>query len=362
LRALVLRFSAIGDVSLILPAVLKVLELNPLLEVTLVSKPFFAPLFSEIPRLQFFGVDLSEYSGIGGLTRLSQLLYRKIEPDLYLDLHDSLRSNLIGLYMLISGVKTFRIDKGRAQKKELTRKRNKVLKPLKHTVSRYFDVFSHSGLKVPDRSVLSGLEDSGVDFARCLPSGSSEVAGPRLEGTVRIGFAPFAGLPLKELPIYKGAELIRALLDKYPTLNLVLFGAGSDEARLNQLIRDVSATRSAGPSQTLELATMVAPGLDSELRLIASLDLMISLDSANLHLSALCGIRVIGIYGTTHPFLGFAPYGQERTGTFGQDTLPCRPCTVYGKGVCYRGDFACMNDLSITSMLGKVADQLEKRF
>jgi len=359
LRALVLRFSAIGDVSLILPAVLKVLELNPLLEVTLVSKPFFAPLFSEIPRLQFFGVDLSEYSGIGGLTRLSQLLYRKIEPDLYLDLHDSLRSNLIGLYMLISGVKTFHIDKGRAQKKELTRKRNKVLKPLKHTVSRYLDVFSTAGLKVPNGSVLSGLEDSGVEFARCLPAGFSKVANPGLEGTVRIGFAPFAGLPLKELPIYKGAELVSALLEKYPKLDLVFFAARSDEPRLNQLIRDASAKQGAGPGQTLELATGVAPGLDSELRLIASLDLMISMDSANLHFAALCGIRVMGIYGTTHPYLGFAPYGQERTGTFGHNTLPCRPCTVYGKGVCYRGDFACMNDLSISSMLDKVADQLE---
>ena len=40
------------------------------------------------------------------------------------------------------------------------------------------------------------------------------------------------------------------------------------------------------------------------------LDIMISMDSANGHIAANCGIPVLTIWGLTHPFCGFKPFDQ----------------------------------------------------
>jgi hypothetical protein len=40
------------------------------------------------------------------------------------------------------------------------------------------------------------------------------------------------------------------------------------------------------------------------------------------------------------------------------DTLGCRPCTVYGKGECRRGDFACMEWLTDEMVFRKLKTAL----
>lgn len=71
------------------------------------------------------------------------------------------------------------------------------------------------------------------------------------------------------------------------------------------------------------------------------LDVMIGMDSSNVHIAALLKKPVIGIYGTTHPVSGFGPFAQEDSGVLQVD-LPCRPCSIYGNTKCWRGDHACM--------------------
>ena len=48
-----------------------------------------------------------------------------------------------------------------------------------------------------------------------------------------------------------------------------------------------------------------------ELALISNLDLMVSMDSSNGHLAAIYGVPIVTLWGVTHPFLGFAPFGQH---------------------------------------------------
>ena len=75
--------------------------------------------------------------------------------------------------------------------------------------------------------------------------------------------------------------------------------------------------------------------LDAELRLIAQLDLMISMDSANGHLAANYGVPVISLWGATHPCLGFTPFGQTETNTLTADRqlFPFLPTSVYGNKI-----------------------------
>ena len=93
---------------------------------------------------------------------------------------------------------------------------------------------------------------------------------------------------------------------------------------------------------------------------MSKLDLMIAMDSSNMHMAALVGTKVISIWGGTDPLSGFGAWMQpeEFSIRIPVDELTCRPCTTYGKGECKRGDFACMNWLT-PEMVFKKLDNLK---
>ena len=97
--------------------------------------------------------------------------------------------------------------------------------------------------------------------------------------------------------------------------------------------------------------------LQQELGFIARLDLMISMDSLGMHLASLEGTPVISVWGATHPFAGFLGYGQDINDAV-QIDLECRPCSVYGNKLCFRGDFACMTYLEESLIIDKVNEKL----
>ena len=86
-----------------------------------------------------------------------------------------------------------------------------------------------------------------------------------------------------------------------------------------------------------------------EIALMNYLDLMICVDSSNMHLAALTGTNLLSIWGGTHPYAGFGPYGypKENVLQISREELPCRPCSVYGKATCHLGDFACLTRITV---------------
>lgn len=85
---------------------------------------------------------------------------------------------------------------------------------------------------------------------------------------------------------------------------------------------------------------------------------MISMDSSNMHMAALSGTKVISIWGGTDPLTGFGAWQQpdEYSIRIPVEELTCRPCTVYGKGTCRRGDFACMEWLTPEMVFEKLVN------
>jgi ADP-heptose:LPS heptosyltransferase len=94
-------------------------------------------------------------------------------------------------------------------------------------------------------------------------------------------------------------------------------------------------------------------GLKGELALMGQLDVMLSMDSANMHLASLVGTRVVSIWGGTHPYAGFLGWNQKESDCVQLD-LPCRPCSVYGNKPCHRGDYACMNGITPSQITEKL--------
>jgi len=319
-RILAYRFSAFGDVAMTAPVFREFLEQNPDVEIVMVSRKNFESLFADIPNVIFKGINLDDYKGIFGLRRLANELIKEFHPDLIANLHDVIRTKILDRIYRRKGFKVFKINKGKEEKEELTDVWNLNKVQLKKTVERYADVFRAMGFK--------------VELSHKLRPASGQKSG--------IGLAPFAQHRGKMLPLEKSYELAKILSKKQ---TIYFFGGGKKETEtLEKWESEIPNTKSL--SGKLNLA--------EELQKISELELMISMDSANMHLASLMGTRCISVWGATHPYAGFLGFGQSENDVVQVTDLTCRPCSVFGDKECYRGDWACLEELNLQKIVEKI--------
>lgn len=320
MKILAYRFSAFGDVAMLVPVLSEFLEKHPDKEIVFVSRKNFAELFAGIERLTFKGIDLAESKGVLGIIKLAFQLNQEFRPSQVADFHFVLRSKLLTFVFWLMGKKIQTLHKGRKEKKLLTQK-NKIFRKLPSTTERY-------------AQVLRGLGHS-FQLSNILPQNNRSKEG--------IGFAPFAQHVGKMLPLEKSLELLKLLAKKKP---VYLFGGGEKEvAVLTQWANQIeNVTCMAGTASLTE-----------ELEKIAGLEVMVSMDSANMHLASLVGTRCISVWGATHHYAGFLGYGQSVDDIVELKDLSCRPCSVFGNEPCFRGDYACLNNIDIHQIVEKIS-------
>lgn len=311
---LVIRLSALGDVAMAAPVLSALRHQYPSTRVTLLSKRFHKPLFEGIEGFTFVEADINgEHRGIVGIYRLSRLLldYRF---DYVLDIHDVLRSRALTSLLRLWrwNIAIARIHKGRNEKKKLVSDPH-FFEPLKHTIERYTEVFSKAGFG----SLILGEKASRLPKPRWAEKENILWD----DRNKNIGLAPFAAHTSKAMPMDMTATLI-SHLDKIPNTRVWLFGGEEEAKRLEEL------------SSQFDNCTSMAGRMcfRDELSYIARLDIMISVDSSNGHLAAMYGVPVMTIWANTHPYAGFAPYGQPAENQFIPDLAryPLVPTSVYG--------------------------------
>lgn len=320
-KILAYRFSAFGDIAMTIPVCIEFLEQNPETEIVFVSRENFRDLFeSRHPRLHFFGIDLNHYKGILGLWKLAKLLRKEIRPDFVADFHNVLRSQIMNVFFIMKSYKISKIDKGKIEKKKLTDIWNLNKKQLKKTTERYADVLRELGfsVKLSNQIKLASGKKSGI------------------------GFAPFAQHKGKMLPLEKSFELAKILAKNS---EVYFFGGGEKEIEILE----------KWESQILNTQNFAGKlSLKEQLGKISGLETMISMDSANMHLASLVGTRCVSVWGSTHNFAGFLGYGQNENDIVEESDLTCRPCSVFGKKKCFRGDYACLEELDIQKIIDKI--------
>jgi ADP-heptose:LPS heptosyltransferase len=292
-----------------------VLETYPKLKITVLTKPFFAPIFEHLERVDVVKAEVkSSHRGISGLWLLAKELHR-LDIDGVADLHNVLRSRILCGFLKLLGHDYYRLDKGRADKKALTRAKNKVFKPLKTSHVRYLDVFKR--LKLP-------VDRKTIELKRTrLPLSSEIITALNLDTTKTwVGIAPFAAHAPKQYPLEKIEEVLSKLNDENE-VQILLFGGGKAEGeKLNALSSRYNNCQSIVGKLTFH----------EELQLISNLNVMLSMDSGNGHLAAMFGVKVITIWGATHPYAGFAPFGQTPQQQILADIkkYPLLPTSIYG--------------------------------
>lgn len=311
---LAIRLSAMGDVAMTVPVINALVQQNPKVKITFLSRPFLKPLFDGIPNVNFLGIDVDqEFKGLLGLWRLSKVI-KGLNVDAIADLHNVLRTQVVRKFFYSPKYNIKVLDKGRKEKKALTSIHNKKFVQLKSTHERYADVFRRMGFElVLDQSSLISLKrpTDNLNFEK---------------GRFYIGIAPFAQYESKIYPLDLMEILVKRLSEEN-TFDILLFGGGKKET-------EILSSLASKYKHVISCAGKFK--FPEELAIISNLDLMLSMDSANAHLAAMYGVKTITLWGATHPFAGFYPFLQpkEYCLTPDMEKYPNLPCSIYGNKIC----------------------------
>lgn len=343
---LIIRFSALGDVAMAVPVVYSLAVSYPHVRITVLSREYARPFFEDLaPNVSFMEADLNrEYRGVKGLNSL----YRRLTAKNFTavaDLHNVLRSDYLRLRFRFGRYRVEHIDKHRRGKQQLVVLHNKRLVQQPTSFRNYADVLARLGYPVTIgfRSIFPP-EGGNLNL---LPA----AVGPKKNYEQWIGIAPFAAHESKMYPLPMMKVVVERLMEKHPKARIFLFGRGNQE--------DATFTDwCSGMERCLHVARHLE-NMQQELILMSHLDLMVSMDSANMHLASITGTPVVSIWGATHPFAGFMGWNQSRE-TAVQIDLPCRPCSIYGNKPCMRGDFACMKGIPPEQVIERIEFVLKK--
>lgn len=341
-KVLVIRLSSFGDVAMLVPVISSVAAKYPQDRFSVMTRKAFTPLFENLGfNVNVLPIDIKgRHRGLSGyfraIRRISSLGFSHVADE-----HDVLRSKGIRYFMRMTGRRVAKIDKGRQEKKYLID--SKILEPpLKHTIQRYQEVFDKLGFPAP-MTFQNIFDFTPRDFSKL------KTVAPSKDGQW-VGIAPFAKHKGKVYPPDKMEKVIEKLSER-GDLTIFLFGAGKEES---------SYISKWSKKYKNVVDTIGKLNLERELLLISYLDVMLSMDSANMHLASLVQVPVVSVWGATHPSLGFYGFRQDKENAI-QIEMSCRPCSVFGDLPCERGDYACLYGVSEEKIIDRINSVLNNR-
>lgn len=341
-NVLVMRLSALGDVAMTIPVLYPACRANPSTHFVMLTKKWPASMFHDRPdNLEVLGIDVKkEYKGVIGLIRLACKLRRKYDIDAVADLHNVLRTRIMDLVFKFCGIPVTILDKERAHRKALIN--HKSDQPVTPTHDRYRNVLFELGLEVPD------------DFTRLYdgkPLPVSPIVLEKEPGQRWVAISPFSAHEGKVYPLELMDKVV-GMLSERENYWLFLMGGGKEEK--------IALRKLAKKYKNVISMAEIKHGFIDEYALLGKCDLMLTMDSANMHLASLMGLKSVTIWGATSPACGFLGYGQEASSDIQLD-MDCRPCSIYGERDCRYGDYRCLARISPDVIAAHVVDLLEAR-
>lgn len=324
---IVIQTAFIGDAILTLPLIQVARKKFPDSRIDIVVTPRSQDLFVNHPDIrEVIPFDKrGKDNGLGGLLRLSRHLQSR-SYDLALVPHRSIRSAALAL---LAGIPV-RIGFSNSAGRFLLTSTAKYRKEL-HEIERNLSLLEPLAIGVVQR-----------ELPRLFPSEADQKKVDRFLIELEVGN------PEKLIAIAPGTiwntkrwlkERFASLAVKFDDagLEVVLIGGPEDEGICSEI-------------RTLSKSSLVhdasgALTLPQSAELIRRCRLLISNDSAPMHLATAVGTPVVAIFGATVPAFGFAPTGPFDVviETLG---LKCRPCSIHGGEKCPIKTFDCMYYIS----------------
>jgi len=324
-RIAVLRLSSLGDVVLTLPVVDALARAWPAARLDYWVKEEYADLLRANPAIGHVRVLERDARRLEDLVSMSAELE---DCDLIVDLHANLRTRLLTFHQRAP---VLRVRSRRLQRARWVHARWSRPARLPHATERFVEPLAALGLSaatVPRVHVAAELEAwaraEGWAFAGGRP---------------RVALCPGALHPSKRWPEAHWVELDERL----------------EAAGAARLVLTTEAERAALPALAARIAAAPAAAwavgtLARAAALLGEAAVAVAHDSGLMHLAAARGARVVALFGSTSPVLGFAPVGAGHT-VLCRD-LACQPCTLHGRERCPLGHHACMTGLASAGVAG----------
>lgn len=320
MTVLIIRTSALGDVAMTVPAIYSFALQYPDIQIKILTCSKFKTIFIGCPsNISIIIYNKERHHGIRGFIRLLRLIDAE-NIDAVADFHNVFRSWLIDLFCFLKGCKVSILRKERMKRRSIITGKNKqeVCRPF---TLRYFDVLKRLGYHT--EPVFTSLPHKN-----CLCS--------KKEMQVhKVGIAPFARYKNKTYP----PNLMQQVVNTFAStenIEVYLFGGkGAEQETLEKWAEECEQVVCVAGKMSLE----------EEIALMGRLDVMLTMDSANMHLASLIGTPVVSVWGSTTPECGFLGWNQKRENCIVAG-CPCQPCTISGSNSCRYHDFHCLTALS----------------
>lgn len=313
-KILILRFSSIGDLVLITPAIRCISNTFPNAQIHLLCKPQFCNVLANNP---YINCILPIESNI--LKQISNL--KSANYDLVLDWQSNFKSRWISLLL---NVKTLRFNKLNFKKWLAVRFKTLDVLPQQHIVDRYFKSLESQGV------TYDGL---GLDFfvnTNSIVCIETEFKIQKPFVVIGIGASYYT----KRISHTKLFELMNWI--KWP---VILIGGPDDIKTMNHF-------KSHFPQQIFFKSDF---SLHQSASIIQQADWIFSSDTGIMHIAAAFKKPVISLWGNTIPEFGMVPFEPNSQNIILQvKSLECRPCSKLGFASCPRKHFNCMNQINLT--------------
>jgi len=337
---LVIQTAFIGDAILTLPLVQVLKNKYPKSSIDIVVVPRTAEIFRNHPALSEIipydkrGAD----KGIFGLWRLYSKLKLK-NYDLIIVPHRSIRSAFLSSLLK----PTISIGFDRSAGRFLLNK-TVYYNPNAHEIERNLSLLDPLKLNVVAKE-LPKLYPSNQDILAV----DSVLNNCLLDKNMKlVAVAPGTIWNTKRWPSEKFASVCAKLVSD--NVAIVLVGGKEDETLCKEVAELSHAKNIFNLSGKLSLLQSA--------EVIRRSKVLISNDSAPMHLAVAVGTPVVAIFGATVPEFGFAPCGPQDI-VVETKGLKCRPCSIHGGKTCPIGTFVCMLNILPEVIVDKVKPFLQ---
>jgi len=326
MTALVIQTSYLGDMVLTTPLITHLARSGP---VDVLATPVAAALLANNPHVR----DVIVYDkrgsdrGVAGFTRLARTLRARRYQAVYLA-QGSVRSGALAAVCGIGERVGFSSSAGR----RFYTVRVPYIENTHHAARLLSLATRDPGADVPRGALRPHLYPGPAERAAV-----DAVLGAIGAGEPLVALAPGSVWATKRWPYF--AELARALRD---IARIVIVGAEADRELADEI---VGATKGQAIDATGRLTLL------GSAELIGRAALLVTNDSAPLHLASAMNTPTIAVFGPTVPEFGFGPLADSST-VVGHNDLACRPCDRHGPQKCPLGHWRCMREISPEQVAG----------
>lgn len=325
-NVLVIRLSVLGNVAMTIPVLYPVCKANPDTRFIMLTKKWPASMFHDRPaNLKVVDFDINEnHKGFFGLLKLAAQLHKLYDIDAVADLHNVTGTKIMDAYLWLRGAKIAGMDREKAKRKALVTHRTH--EPVTPIHDRYRNVFKELGFETPD------------NFTRLYEGRDWPVSPIVLEkepGQRWIAISPFSSHRQKAYPLELMEKVIAELCKRENYWIFLMGGGKTEKIALRGIARKYK--------NVISMAEVKHRFLD-EYALLGKCDLMLTMESANMHLASLVDLQAMTIWGPTSPACGYLGYNQVVEDDIQLD-MDCRPCSITGDKPCKYGDFRCLKNI-----------------